>query len=377
MYTILQVSMNLFAIAILLAIIMDIRNQNELRSGKQRHYVRWVYGTIVVLALEAFAWVVDGRTGPVFRWLNTYGNVLYFIGDAVPALLWVIYLNNQLYGDTAQARRLNILLAVPALINLVLSLLTPFNKWMFYIDEANVYHRGERFYLIGMILASYMTYYLVTILLNRKRLNRRTFYTLLFSNIPPILGGVLQGVLYGMPSLWTFTSLVLLFTYFNIQNTRLGADFLTGVSNRRDINSYLNSLIKNSPPDYPFSGIFMDMDELKNINDMHGHMFGDEALRATAEILKKSMRKDDFIARFGGDEFIIIAPKLGSSDELERAVNRIYANLEEYNKRGILPFKLNLSMGYSVYDRASGMSADDYIRQLDEMMYANKRATEA
>jgi diguanylate cyclase (GGDEF)-like protein len=166
---------------------------------------------------------------------------------------------------------------------------------------------------------------------------------------------------------------MLMFIYFNIQNARLSADYLTGISNRRDIDSYLALLIKDVSSGPSFSGIFMDIDDFKNINDRYGHIVGDEALRVTADLLKRSMRKDDFIARFGGDEFIIIAPRLEKEAELKITAQRIIMNFEEYNRIGTLPFDLTLSMGSAVYKKGSGLTPAQFIKKLDDLMYENKR----
>ncbi|HOG53421.1 MAG TPA: hypothetical protein PLT03_06070, partial [Bacillota bacterium] len=178
MYTALQVGLNLFSIIVLVIIVMDLKYQDELRSVNQEHYVKFICSLMLVLILEALAWVCDGRAGIANKFFNEWVNAVYFAADVLPTYFWAAYVNYSVYGRTLAAKRLDALLMVPAIINLVLSLASPFNGWMFYVDEANVYHRGEHFYLIVIILAAYILYSTVTVMMNKKHLNRRTYLSL-------------------------------------------------------------------------------------------------------------------------------------------------------------------------------------------------------
>ncbi len=373
MYTILQVSMSLFSMMILGAILTGIRNQNELRSHKQRPFIRLIYATILVIAFEALAWAVDKRPHPYCILLNYAFNIAYYTSGALAFYLWIVYLHSKIFGDTVWNRTLNAILIIPGLVQVIPTLATAYTGFMFSVDSANVYERGPGFALIAAMYTLYIFYSLCITYLNRRRFSKRAFYTLLLFNVPPTAGGILQAFLYGMPSMWAGVTLMLLFTYMNLQETELGSDYLTGVSNRRDIDSFLNSQIRSASKDGGFSGIFMDIDGFKEINDKYGHSTGDEALRVTADILKRSLRSDDFIARYGGDEFLVIAPKMSSDEALTRTVERIRESFNDFNRLERFPFPLVLSYGWSIYMPESKMTAEQFLRRIDELMYKNKK----
>ena len=114
--------------------------------------------------------------------------------------------------------------------------------------------------------------------------------------------------------------------------------------------------------------LFIDMDDMKAINDRFGHEAGDSALRITARILEQTCSPDAFIMRYGGDEFVIV----DSAGNL-RLAEDITAAAEEYNRSSGMPFGLGFSVG--VFRTGSGdhIPLDECIRMADTLMYRTKQ----
>ncbi|MEL7655780.1 MAG: diguanylate cyclase, partial [Bacillota bacterium] len=91
---------------------------------------------------------------------------------------------------------------------------------------------------------------------------------------------------------------------------------------------------------------------------------------------KSCLHSNDFIARYGGDEFYIIMD-LSNINDLIRTVDKINNCLEKYNDNPDKSYGLGFSMGYAVYDFHSHMKAEEFQKQIDMMMYENKRANKA
>ena len=118
---------------------------------------------------------------------------------------------------------------------------------------------------------------------------------------------------------------------------------------------------------YPLSVAMIDLDNFKLINDVHGHLAGDEVLIQVANILKKSCRSTDTIGRYGGEEFIIIMPDTDLG-EAALLIKRIKENVKEAQfDQGI---KVTLSGGVSDY---RGESVHGLIRSSDLMLYRAKK----
>lgn len=147
----------------------------------------------------------------------------------------------------------------------------------------------------------------------------------------------------------------------------------TGVYNRMQFDRYFKNKIHNCTAGSSFSGILIDIDSFKLINDIYGHTTGDEALEITAELLTKSLRnKDDFLARYGGDEFIAIL-NIREFSHLRKIVERIHESVNIYNMTSNKPYKLSLSLGYDVYDSDSGVTGEQFIKHIDMLMYESKK----
>jgi len=160
--------------------------------------------------------------------------------------------------------------------------------------------------------------------------------------------------------------------YLNIQNRSIHTDYLTGIGNRKKLDAYLKEKIASCVYGHSFSAILVDIDNFKAINDTFGHTVGDNALDETVKLLKSCLRKSDFIARFGGDEFFIVLD-IDNATDLNAMVLRIENNLREFNNTGNNSYSIELSMGYAVYDTTAHMENNNFIKYIDTLMYENKR----
>ena len=152
-------------------------------------------------------------------------------------------------------------------------------------------------------------------------------------------------------------------------------DDLTGLTNRRGFRVIAEQQVKIIQRlKKRMLLMYIDVDELKRINDRFGHSKGDIALKETACLLKETFREADLIARIGGDEFIVLAIQNSSGNDDRRLTTRLQKNVKKWNKRKNFPFNLSLSIGISTYDHQSPCSLDELIDRADRLMYEEKRA---
>lgn len=146
-------------------------------------------------------------------------------------------------------------------------------------------------------------------------------------------------------------------------------DPLTGMLNRRGMESLSPQLIALAvSQSLPVFALFVDIDRLKEVNDLYGHDFGDEVIIATANAITAAVSTDDLIARWGGDEFVILG--LGEPWEPDTLNQRIHAIIED----GGIDLKRwpgSVTVGGATTS-ASITSFEDLMRQADQNMYARR-----
>lgn len=142
-------------------------------------------------------------------------------------------------------------------------------------------------------------------------------------------------------------------------------DCLTSLYNRAYINNAVSEMIKSDQ--LPMSVIFLDVNGLKLMNDAFGHQKGDELLKKVANILKRSIRKSDIAARWGGDEFLVILPKTDVNN-CQKIMNRIKINctLEKND-----PIEVSVAVGTATLNREDE-DIYDLFAAAEKQMYNNK-----
>jgi diguanylate cyclase (GGDEF)-like protein len=150
-------------------------------------------------------------------------------------------------------------------------------------------------------------------------------------------------------------------------------DFLTGLWNRRYLERRLSeqfALSRRHSND--LSLIYLDADHFKRINDTYGHASGDEVLKDLAEIMKSQLRKTDFLARVGGEEFVMVCPETDLPGALQVA-NKMRAKLAEHNFLGSHKIKMTASFGIaSLAELSPAEDAAVLMKKADEMAYKSK-----
>lgn len=148
-------------------------------------------------------------------------------------------------------------------------------------------------------------------------------------------------------------------------------DGLTGLPNRSFFMETLNYMLAVAERgDLQLAVLFMDLDGFKSINDEMGHEKGDAVLVDIARVLRGNLRGADFLARFGGDEFVILMPTV---QKVCDACTRIVSFIDGLPIAGLEPGRLGISVGIAVFPN-DGREADRLMMIADERMYARKRA---
>lgn len=151
-------------------------------------------------------------------------------------------------------------------------------------------------------------------------------------------------------------------------------DSMTGVLNRESGLVKLEELIRHTQQNKTTLTLcFVDINNLKMVNDLFGHHEGDELIRTVSQTIENGLRTEDSVARLGGDEFIVIFDKC---DLLKAQViwGRILERFSAINLSGEKQFPVGISAGFVQYDPQKHSSIKALLREADEKMYREKRA---
>ncbi len=372
---ILYVQMNTFALVVLGIIYVYMRRHTQRYLLEDKLFLTMVYLNALILVLDTAMWFVDGMTGLYLIGINRVVSGIYYALNPVACLAWSCYADYLIYRNTDRLKKVIYPLAIPAALNVVLSICSIFTGWMFSVDANNVYHRGALFPLMAVFSFFYLVYTFVEILLKQDRIQKQYYFPILLFAVPPFVGGIIQTFYYGVSLIWVCMTVSVLIIFINIQTDQLYTDFLTGLYNRRQLDSYLHR-IHESQHEAGLGGLLIDIAQFKMVNDVYGHDEGDKALQHVSQLLRATFRNKDFIARMGGDEFVVIM-EVKDKPDLEHVIQRLRSNLVRFNQKNIVPYELKLSLGYDCFDGALHRDMEEFVKHIDRLMYSDKQKNDA
>lgn len=151
-------------------------------------------------------------------------------------------------------------------------------------------------------------------------------------------------------------------------------DALTGVSNRAHLEEALGSEFENARvQQWPLSVAFVDLDYFKEVNDTHGHRAGDLMLREAARILQQCVRDSDIVARYGGDEFVLLMPGTDHAGALVVCDRVVHAMRDNKPRLDGVELGITVSMGLATSDSSTDFqTAADLMEAADKALYVSK-----
>ena len=147
-------------------------------------------------------------------------------------------------------------------------------------------------------------------------------------------------------------------------------DPLTGLLNRRSLESPANQMLADAGADRPVSVLAMDLDHFKDVNDRYGHAFGDEVLRSVAALIRTHLSRHGLVARVGGEEFVAV---LQCNENAARSLARaVLLDMDQSSILfGLTPVRITISIGAVTSEESS--TFDDAFLQADTALYSAKR----
>jgi diguanylate cyclase (GGDEF)-like protein len=150
-------------------------------------------------------------------------------------------------------------------------------------------------------------------------------------------------------------------------------DALTGLFNRRRFETILSNEFKKSQRYlYPLSCLMIDIDHFKEVNDQFGHQAGDVVLREVAQCIQSSIREVDSLARWGGEEFVVLSPNTLKENAV-RAAERVLNSVSAHSFSGIVNHRITVSIGVSGVPDPQLDTAEKLVHAADLALYEAKR----
>jgi len=362
---------------LLLVIILISQRESMGTSAPQRQFNRMIYALIAILIIDAATWVIDGQQFPYARQMNIFIESWYYFFNALMPFMWAVYSELTLNRNIRSAQKRVRWLGLPTIIFAGLVILNLGNGRLFFVDEQNVYHRGEWYIITAVFAYAYLLYSSIRALVKASKVKwsteRKQYLLMAAFIIPPTIGGVVQTFYYGVTCIWICTAISIVMVYIDMLNRQISTESLTGLNNRRELHKFLIRETREGARSNILALIMMDIDRFKEVNDTYGHYYGDGVLISVAEILKTACKNTSaFLSRIGGDEFCIVY----SADDIESVeglIAKVQYNIITWNTAHRDMVQISLSIGYSVWDPQRDQSFETLYSRADQNMYQAKR----
>ena len=362
-----NINIMLAPIAGLIIILIDCRKIRYSDSVMRRLMNVFILLTLGTMFSELVYDVFMGMPGSIARFVCWAGNSLYFLFQIAAFSLVALFLDYCTYLDRKRLKMLGKIAGFICAADAVILIINLFSGYIFTISPDNIYLRGVYYSVQLGISYAIILLLFVNTLFSRKQISRSQFILILVAVFPAVLGSVFDLIISDMWLIWPCFFISLLFLYLFVVRVNALIDSLTGARNRRSCDEYLTELSKPSQRK-AYTFIMIDIDRFKEINDTLGHAQGDAALRDMVGILYASVRRTDFVARYGGDEFVIIA----ATEEFDKIIEGILFRIQDFNTKKMRPYKLEISYGSGVYLPDAAISPQEFLAYVDGLMYAKK-----
>ena len=353
-------------ISILLIGTLYLANRQKAEYDRDMRLLQQMMVTIGIANIsDSCVYYLAGSSNIVIKVLVFLSGSGLFLGNVMIGYLLAKFIMVHMNIPFSDIRR-NIYRTI-GLISIVLLVINIFYPLVFSVSDGR-YQRGFA-YIIFLIFAAF--YILDSLYLYVKRVKKngslKLFPVHIFL-IPVILGVVIQAFFVEIAITWTSIAISVAGIMTALKNEIIFTDCLTGLYNRE----YLEFLHKRAcnKKDCWVSGIMIDLNGFKQINDNYGHAEGDLALCIVADLLLKSFSEYGVVTRYAGDEFVIM---LNTTDDqlIQKIIKSAKKNFVTENEKNDKPYQLSASMGYAITN-LSNETIDDFMNRIDEQMYQDK-----
>lgn len=361
----------IFMLCMIILIGLAIRSRRSLFSSTQQLLFSMLGYTSAAYIFFDMIWTLsDGVVSTLGIAANWISNAVSFSLFAIACLIWFLY-SETVQGSRLLTTRYRVaIVTLPTVLVVVLAFTSYWTHALFYIDAQGVYRRGFAYMIQPAVSYCYVIHTSLHALVHSRRvesLQKKAIYrTLAFFAVPALVGGTIQ-VVFSVPGLCVGIMISILLLYIVYQEQLISTDPLTGLNNRNRFETYMLTLLSGSDKAEDTYLLMMDADGFKQINDRYGHVEGDHALQVVSAVLKEVCSPSGgFIARYGGDEFVVVqkgATEQGVID-LSAAINDALAQAET-------PYPLRMSIGHARF----GDGADTWqelLRAADADLYRVK-----
>ncbi|MGN1023078.1 MAG: diguanylate cyclase [Lachnospiraceae bacterium] len=364
------------------------RRQDD-RTLSGRWFIRVLSAFILLFVVDLCLELIIGNEHSDLRYWR--GWMIYLIAYNLATSVWCTYSETQLYGSIFPDRRFFSFLHTIIGVNITISLICLiFGRDFFtsshYLRSATGYFVIETTLLIALLVATAVRLYVATsdIADANQRHVKYMFATVPFFLIGSIVLSLAcqNATLADLP-----ITVILIVCFLDSTSRQISTDKLTGINNRQYLMSFVAQEIQTQQEKKEKApGLFLlmiDVDFFKEVNDRYGHQEGDQALIRVADVLKTSCAcyaGRAFLARFGGDEFIIVC-EAEDRDQVTEFREKILMTMRQFNvwtyEKDSKPFdpqdplhNLQLSVGIGAYK--PGMTAVELLKSADEDLYRIK-----
>ena len=165
-----------------------------------------------------------------------------------------------------------------------------------------------------------------------------------------------------------FYRVIITFDDISMLVNQLTTDSLTKIPNKMHFDlMFKYALNIHKREDKPLSLIFFDIDYFKKVNDIYGHLVGDKVLYNVAQLVKRCLRKSDTVARWGGEEFVVLLPNTSLQD-----AQRVAETLRESIEKKVFEDVGHLTSSFGVSQLKEGEKSSEFLERVDKLLYAAK-----
>ena len=357
------IDLDIIVVIFLVVMLHKYKTKFKMDEKINKTYVYIIITTIIIIILEILDKILLLHHNTILVPITKTINIIGFGLSPMVSFLWMIYLLQ--YFNVELRSKLTM---IPLIINFSISILSYKYGLIFEVNNLNVYSRGTFFITSILITYFYFITSLIIIFINKEKTEDKEYINLIMFEAIPFIAAIIQIFLNNLLLIWGSVGISLVIHYIYLQEKLLRYDNLTGVWNRMTSELYIYNNFMNK--NRPFSLVYVDVNDFKLINDTYGHNEGDKALINIANFLKDYFKGIGKIGRMGGDEFIIIIYK-ENEIQINNIIRDVNLQLCKYNVKLNKSYNLTISTGYKkFYNDYSQI--DDYIKDIDELMYINK-----